>query len=224
MNASTLLDNDIMIKVCCYALVDEVCNFLADAGGAASALGVTRFIVAKQIARKSRIADKASATAQFTQICDRINFVEPSEEEITLAAEIEAQAQVQNLPLDRGESQVLAILVLRTAKLMLTGDKRAIGAIEKLVSEHSPIQACKGRLACFEQLVLTLLERHGEHYLRARICREPSADQSMTICFSCNSRVSSATNTKAGLDSYISDVRTQAPTVLFPTNDLSVLP
>lgn len=222
MNESTLLDNDVMIKVCCYALADEVCSFLAATGGTAAALGVTRFIVAKQVARKSRIVDKAAAIAQFTQMCNRITFVEPTDEEIALAAEVEEQAQARNLPLDRGESQVLAVLMLRAAKLMMTGDKRAIGAIEKLLCEHSIMQVCKGRIACLEQLIVALLDRHGELQLRPRICREPSADQSITICFSCSARAQSTTNIREGLESYIRNVREQAPTVLFPTNDLSV--
>lgn len=224
MNESVLLDNDIMIKVCCYALADEVCSLFAASGATAAALEVTRFIVAKQISRKSRIKDKISASAQFARICFHLKFVEPNEEEIALAAEIEAQAQTQNLPLDRGESQILAVLLSRAARLMLTGDKRAIGAIETLAREHERVQACQGRLACLEQLVVALLDRHGELYLRPRICREPNTDQSIAICFSCGASSTTPGNARDGLDSYIRAIRSQAPTVLCPTTDLSIFP
>ncbi|XXX76350.1 hypothetical protein WMF30_52750 [Sorangium sp. So ce134] len=222
MSESTLLDNDVMIKVCCYALADEVCSLLAASGGTAAALEVTRFIVAKQINRKSRIKDKSSASAQFAQMCSHLTFIEPTEEEIALAAEIETQAQKQNLPLDRGESQILAVLLSSAAKLMLTGDKRAISAIEMLAREHERVQACQGRLACLEQLVVALLDRHGELYLRPRICREPSTDQSIAICFSCGASAAMVGNAREGLDSYIRAIRSQAPTVLCPTTDLSI--
>ena len=56
-------------------------------------------------------------------------LLEPTASEIELAAEFEAQAQRQNVPLDSGESQLAAIALSRAARGILTGDKRAITAL-----------------------------------------------------------------------------------------------
>ena len=64
MTEAALLDNDVVIKICSYALVQEALEVL-DGFGSAATVGVTRLIVQGQVRRSSRIIDKQSAEAEL---------------------------------------------------------------------------------------------------------------------------------------------------------------
>jgi hypothetical protein len=66
-----------------------------------------------------------------------VELIEPTVEESTLAAEFESLALAAALPLDAGESQLCAVLVSRNLPLLVTGDKRAITALESLVDSDT---------------------------------------------------------------------------------------
>ena len=221
MNDTMLLDNDVMLKTCCYAVVDDVVQCLREIAGHVLALGVAAFVLRNRIARATYIADKEAAAAALGRLLDAISLLEPADEEVALAADLEAEAQARSASLDSGESLLLAVLLLRCAALMLTGDKRAIHAIEVITHALGYAPRATGRIACLEQLVVALLGRCEPDSLHQRICREPAADTAVSLCFSCNSGAFSVENALQGLSSYISAVRSQAPTVLVPQDDLS---
>jgi len=99
----------------------------------------------------------------------------------------------------------------------LTGDKRAIRAIEQLADGRTPA----GFVGCFEQLILTLARRVGVAYLREHVCKEPSVDRAMSICFACHSSAADSASVIEGLRSFIQDLRTSAGRVLIAADDLS---
>lgn len=95
--------------------------------------------------------------------------------------------------------------------------KRAIRAIEALAST---IMA-GARIASFEQFVTTVLLRVKFDAIRNLICRAPSVDRAVAICFSCSAATMSIESVLEGLSSYTRDLRKIAPTVLIASDDLS---
>ena len=119
--------------------------------------------------------------------------------------------------IDAGESQLCAMLISREVPLFVTGDKRAICGIEVLLDAYAlPRCRCPGRVICLEQLICKLLETLQVGAVRKSICNKPNADKALSICFCCKSSAeASKENIQAGITSYVEDLRTKAPRVLF---------
>jgi hypothetical protein len=139
--------------------------------------------------------------------------VEPTDEEQQIAADFELAAQRAGLSLDSGESHLCALALTRQVPRVLTGDKRAIAAIEGLVDVDQRLAALGGKVYCLEQLILIVLTPDSNERLRDSICTEISVDKTLAICFSCRSN-SGFEATAECLGSYIRDIRSKAPRVL----------
>jgi hypothetical protein len=223
MSRSAIIDNDVMIKACCFSLVDDIHQVLCAAAGSVVALGSTKYIVPKQIRKNKKIVQRSEAEARFAHLAELLAFIEPTSEELELAAEVEQAAQARNLAIDSGESLALAILVKRDLSLFATGDKRAIAALAPLAFELDAVRSVGARLVCLEQLMLALVVRLGVESLRPRVCAEPAADISVSICFSCTATSMDDAKVREALGSYIRELRGVALGVLHPTDDLSLV-
>ncbi|MBN9023306.1 MAG: hypothetical protein J0H08_14685 [Rhizobiales bacterium] len=214
-----LVDNDIVLKSCCYCIDEPLFELLDDVGATPLILTVAKFVIAGRIKRDRSLVNRERAHASFKRSFVRFREVEPTEEELALAAEFEATAQALNLELDGGESQLLALLIKRRISLLLTGDKRAIVAIERVAAE----MLLGPSIICLEQVMTTLLGRVGLARLREGVCTEPDVDRAMTICFACRSTVVDQTSVEVGLRSYVDDLRKSSSRILIEADDLSVL-
>lgn len=221
MPDAVLMDNDVILKASCYDVVDEVVAILAGGSRAIHVLGVGRFVLERAIAKKKNISDRGRARDRLARLLGSVTAIEPDGDELVLAAEFEQAAQTHGLALDGGESQLLAVLIKRSAALLLTGDKRAIRAIEPLVTASGHGDQVAGRVACLEQVVVALISRHGAEAIRARICGERAVDTSLSICFSCSSVAVNPQSIREGLASYIKHLRCDAPIALFRADELS---
>jgi len=212
---TALIDNDILSKGSCYGLLDELLSPLSVAGDPFGVLGAARFVVSKKILKKTLNKGSDAAIKILHDFLKRAVVLEPTEREQTMAAEFELAAQRAGVGLDVGESQLSAILVCRLVPLLLTGDKRAVQAIEQLLDSESRLAAISGKIKCLEQLVLdALIFSNDSDALRRAICAEVEVDKTLTICFSCKSHMGAGRNHTEGLQSYITDLRQRAPRVL----------
>lgn len=206
-------DNDILLKGSCYGLL-QVLLACVPGNGAIGILGASRFVVPKMIVRNQLQGNPAYARARFASFVAENEVVEPSTDEQQMAALLEAAAQQMALNLDAGESQLVAILVLRALPCMLTGDKRAIASLEVLLDSDARLQVISGKIRCLEQLVADALITEEADQIRSAICAEPSVDRTLSICFSCSSPESESASALEGLASYITDLRARASRVL----------
>jgi len=213
-----LLDNDVVLKACSYRLHVELLDITTVGGTLPCILEVAQFTLRDLVKRSKKLNDKAAVGAALDIFLGAIERVEPTEAEVELAADFEQLAQELSLELDSGESQLFAILLCRECRALLTGDKRAIAALEKI----SPPEGY-GRISCIEQLATSLVSALDYDVLRKKICSEPSTDKALSICFSCSADTASSENTLAGLSSYINNIRHSAPNVLSPGDDLSAV-
>ncbi|MEA2621826.1 MAG: hypothetical protein QOH61_736 [Chloroflexota bacterium] len=207
------LDNDIVLKASCYQSSSLLWR---DVGPADSigVLGAARFVVSKLIPRMELTASLDDILAELARILGRASVLEPTDDEAAFAAEIEVRASQNGQQLDSGESQLAAMVVLRSLDLLQTGDKRGIRALEVLLDAVAEMAPLSGRVMCLEQLVRRAVEQGSMTELRPSVCRERAVDTAMTMCFACHTPDLSADDVLSGLTSYIEDLRRHAPRVL----------
>jgi|HigsolmetaAR201D_1030396.scaffolds.fasta_scaffold21795_2 hypothetical protein len=214
MNA--LVDNDIVFKAVCYGLLAEVLTTLCSHDDRVGILGAAKFVVSKRIQMATVNKGREVALANLEEFLCRALAIEPTEVERNIAADIEAAAQSAGFSLDAGESQLCAVLVQRMVPWLLTGDKRAIRAMEQLLDADARLAAITGRVKCLEQLVLAAIPNDlRARAIREKICVEAHIDKTLAICFSCCSASQVGDYTR-GLESYIDDLRKDARRVLSP--------
>jgi hypothetical protein len=209
MPEQVLLDNDVALKVACYSLVDEMIAVTTFDETPSAILGVGRFVIRGRLDRAANIADVPRAKAAFEQLLKAVTLLEPDDEELAMAADLEAEANRRALELDGGESQLLAILARRACRLLITGDKRAIAAMALV----APLLAAN-RIGCLEQLMAQLVVAAGADVVRPLVCGEPRVDRAITSCFGCSGGQVDREDILAGLLSYISHLDRSAPGVL----------
>ncbi|HEY1754434.1 MAG TPA: hypothetical protein VGG72_03495 [Bryobacteraceae bacterium] len=210
-----LVDNDIIFKGACYGLLDAFLAPISVADDSFGVLGAARFVVSKKIIRKAPHKGIAAAHEHLATFLGRAAIVEPTEDEQRMAAEFELAAQRAGLGFDAGESQLCSILICRSTPLLLTGDKKAIQAIEQLLDSESRLVALCGKIRCLEQLVLEIFSASpNPDALRTAICAEVEVDKTLTICFSCHREDGSGLDYAEGLKSYLTDLQRRATRVL----------
>ena len=78
------------------------------------------------------------------------------------------------------------------------------------------------RLACLEQAMIRATERLGPLAVRDLVLTERRMDIAVDICFQVTNPAPSADFWPTGLLSYIHDLRASAPTMLIPSDTLSL--
>lgn len=201
-----LVDNDALFKASCYDLATDLIEILASGSRDVAGLALAKFVLRRKIEKSSRIADRQRAAKALDVVLASVSALEPDDAELGLAAQYEEHALSAGYAFDSGESQLLAVLVNRTAKAIVTGDKRAVAAALQLATDLKIVPALAGRFACFEQVMLWICGKKGGLALATLVCAEPAVDKTMSICFGCSSSFDER-NMREGLDSYVGHLR-----------------
>ena len=173
-------------------------------------------IVPKKLKKHLKARDYETVLVEFNTSINKLAILEPSEGEVALAAQFEFEAQRLNLEFDNGESQLCAILLTRHYRRIITGDKRAINATQSLITNNHISNEISFKLVCLEQVLQWLLKEYGVELIRKGVCIEKSLDKAMSNCFSCSSPDTTVESCLEGVESYIADLRKNAPTALAP--------
>jgi hypothetical protein len=205
------VDNDVLLKALSYGIEESVWPESGDPPDIA-VLGAARFVVGGYLAKAD--LDRDDPSQALAELLGRAKELEPTEPELECAAEIERSAQDQGLELDGGESQLAAIVLERGFRILETGDKRAIAALEQLTTEVASLGGLAGRVRCLEQIVHRLASQEDFDFLSTAICSAPAVDRSLTICFSCHSGGAGQESALEAMLQYIEEVRGQAPSLL----------
>ena len=118
--------------------------------------------------------------------------------------------------MDAGESQLCAVSITRNIPALLTGDKRAISALEHLIDREPRTATLTGKVYCLEQLFTSLLSTTDIGTLKKAVCRQPIVDRALAMCFSCSTGTTQRDAVLQGLSSYTESLRTVARRVLAP--------
>jgi hypothetical protein len=110
-----LLDVDVVMKLAAYDLLDVIAHpgCAPDCCGRRGVIATTRFVARKRLRRKT--ADTESAQARLAAFLGDAVELEPTDDELGLAADIEAEAAIAGLELDSGESQLCAIAIAQVS-------------------------------------------------------------------------------------------------------------
>lgn len=201
------------MKFAAYGLVPELEALLAPVGSV-GILGAARFIIGRALKRAESGSDQALKAA-FDGFVARANELEPTEEELNLATEMEEIANRGMLEFDSGESQLCAIAIVRGMNAVVTGDKRAIKAAETISETITVLSVLFGKLVCLEQLVLGVAQLVGHDVIRPRVCASKAIDTALSICFKCWSPEKADEEAiQLALRSYIENLRSHAPRLL----------
>ena len=220
---TALLDNDVVLKACRISAIAELLSLL-EPHGRLGMLGSARYVLQRRLSRLPACIDRQTALAGLEAILAAVDAVEPNDADLSVAADLQEEAQRTGLPLDGGESQLIAMLLRQRATALLTGDKRALAAAERVLATLGLLNGAAGRIACLEQIAYSLMGKLGVSVLRTRVCADQAVDQALAISFACHSPDARASDVTGALESYVLDLRTQAPILLVPGNDLSGLP
>ena len=212
-----LIDVDIALKACNYRSQRGLlaCTTIDQPP---ALLSIGRFSLRNRVRTAKNLKDPSGLKEAIEDLIANIRLVEPTSDEINMAAEFEEEAARCFLEFDTGESQLLAILLHRNASLLLTGDKRAIQAVHGL-----GVQGVDGRIACLEQLIATILGKCDYQEVRERVCGEPCVDIALTSCFACTALEVSEEDIQVGLASYVGHLRRSTGALLLPSSDLSAV-
>ena len=212
MNA--VVDNDIIVKSACYGLIDEIFDSNTYPVNCVGTLGSAVFVARRAIRETSLLGSTADALDRVETFLKEAILIEPTENELFLAADLEHFAQRHTIALDTGESLLCAVAVSRGVSSLLTGDKRAIAAIQVLYNEDLRLRGLANKVICFEQLVVTALGTGSAYRLRTAVCAEPFVDRVLSICFGCNVAIRDARTLMECLQQHIKDLRSNARYVL----------
>lgn len=209
-----LVDNDVLLKSARYGLLDQFLGGYPPVDDVVGVLGSARFVLTNLLVKSKEAADATEVLPRLLAFIDGNQVLEPTVDEQELAAEFEAVAQQANLPMDTGESLLCSMLIRRTLPRLITGDKRAIVAVEQLIDLCPHIRDIVGKLMCMEQLVLERLTAESLEEIKMAICRRPSADKALFICCACSSATPDIDVISEALNSYIRSLRTTAQRAL----------
>ena len=208
------IDNDALIKLAAYQLLQVVIDIVGG-GRPVGMLGAGRFVVPHSIGRHRHISDPERALSAWNSVARTLEVLEPTNDEVALAASIEETAISRGLAMDTGESQLCAIAIRRGLPHIVTGDKRAICAAEALQRFVDALPALARRFVCLEQVLAGLVRDIGVDPVRTAVCAEPGVDKAAAICFACSGMRSGTAFDPAGLASYTNAVRDTAPSLLW---------
>lgn len=214
MTNRSLVDNDVAIKLARFSVLDrpETTVLVGERPGV---LGALVYVARAHIARKVPADRRAETERQVNAFLARAESVEPSPDELVFAEELEDAAIEAQVPLDAGESQLVAALVHRGYyQWLLTGDKRALSAAELLHARDPRLSALTHACICLEQIFAHLVGALGATAVTGLVELDRGSDRSISSCFPREVDTGHDQNVLGGLTSYIEHLRRACPNVL----------
>lgn len=209
------LDNDVVLKTCSYGAGRDLVELSTTDELAPAILALARFTLRSRVERSKILVDKSAAAAELDAVLARVRLLEPTPDEVEIAADLEAAATAENLSFDAGESQLVAMLMTRGGLAFVSGDKRAARAICVVIPD------LKRQMICFEQVLHSIVTKSGLKPLRSAICREKALDRAVTNCFQCATKLIDANSILQALESYSGSLRAETGDLLIETCDMS---
>jgi hypothetical protein len=220
-NKRILADVDLVIKLICFKLSNSLMKSLLENNQIIEVLESTKYVVRKRVCKVFEKKYDQEIKLELENFSANCNYIEPSDEDLFLAAEIEKISQIKNLSMDTGESILCAIAINRTNKCLtyiVTGDKRAIQSISQIIPFIKKINYLNGKFICLEQIILGLIRNGNLIKIRKNICCAHNLDKTLSICFSCTtSNVPPEIEIINGLNSYIKDLDNKSGNILIRT-------
>jgi hypothetical protein len=199
------LDNDVLLKLAGFELLDEAIAALKISPDNLYVLESARFV----------FRDSPSVIAQYSQsVRDRaITFVKSCHGVLTDVESCDFIALSKLKNLDEGEAGLLTATNGVESFVLITGDKRCLKALANGVGIATIQQRLRGRVICLEQVILVLIQLLGFEVVKARVVPMRDCDKSLKACFG-SGDLATETNVVEALEGYIATLRQDAPGLL----------
>lgn len=207
MDRKILIDNDALLKLARYGLLDEAATCFDCVSTNVCVLATAKYSLfpAKNRLRLCKEEISASRLEAFLQNC---NFLNPQSADPEL---LDMLSAVENI--DAGEALLLAVGATDQESLVITGDKRSLIA---LCTNDSVVQASAslaGRIVSLEVLFWFLVE-HQFTYVQECVIAKPDVDKALKIVFGITAPASVEV-VREGLTSYINHLRAVTGKLLY---------
>jgi hypothetical protein len=195
------LDNDVILKLTTYRILNEALNCLKIDRSDIRVLASARFVFCSKKLQKKYSEEILLSAIEFVESCATISAQDNDEYRL-----LEKQAKND---IDPGE----ATLIAATFPLLATGDKRCLQAlfsIESLELIHKKLQ---GRVICLEQIICKLIETQGFDWVLEKVLPNLDCDKALKSAFGSGSN-SQPGNVLGTLNSYIQDLQKTSSGIL----------
>jgi hypothetical protein len=197
------LDNDVILKLTTYRMLDEALDGLEIDRSDIRVLESARFVFEKH---KKAIEKYSSETRESA-----INFIKPRTK-IAAQNNDEYKLLIAQNGIDIGEATLITATIQESASFLVSGDKKCLNALvsKDLDSIHKKMQ---GRVICLEQIICRSIEIQGFGWVLDRIIPNLACDATLRAAFGSGSK--SQYETVLGtLNSYIQDLQITSSGIL----------
>lgn len=189
------IDNDVVIKLAQYDLLQELTQCLSHNGN--------QFFVLETLYYVARLNDLTpptmfDSTESGQRALDFYNSCKKAEITSTQIANLIQQIDTPNL--DEGELILIGCAMENGHSPVVTGDKRAVYATDQLANSIVRLQTCK--FIILERALRFILKHCDHNVIFTKIQNKPDIDKALSICFKNNGSLSLEDVNRA-LDSYI---------------------
>jgi hypothetical protein len=196
------LDNDILLKLSAFELLDEAIADLQVSPENLRVLDSAEFVFrGNRTVSQGYSQEVRERAIAFVKNCPTVNAT-ASDEFIVLSGLV-----------DVGEATLIAATQNESSFMLLTGDKRCLVTLvmrEELAEVRARLQ---GRVICLEQMILLLIRRLGFEAVRTKVVPVMACDTAITACFG-SGELATEANVVMALEGYITDLKRDAEGLL----------
>jgi len=195
---TSLLDNDVILKLVAYDLFDEFLDCLGMSLGDIRILPqANKYFQNSGRLRKRYSQEILDRAVNITRGCVCVS-VELLDTEPKILSEVEG--------IDPGEALLIASTQSETVFYLISGDKRWPEAVAREPNLEPIRERLAGRVICLEQIILKLIQTQGFETIKAKILPARHYDKAMMSIFGSGDQ-STCENVLEGLETYIQDLR-----------------
>jgi hypothetical protein len=207
MGQAILIDNDALLKLARYGLIDEALTVFGCTPADVNVLAAAKYSLLPTKNRLRLCKDEESVTRLEA-------FLRTSKTVDTGSADPDILDVLNTIPnIDGGEAILFAVGATNRDSLVITGDKRSLAALCSHDSVTHVSNALLGRVVSMEVLFLMLIERQFV-LIQERVRAKPDVDKTLMIVFGVSVAVDFE-SVREGLDSYINSLRSKTGTLLY---------
>jgi hypothetical protein len=204
-----LLDNDLIRKLAICDLLDESLKALHSSDAEAHVLPTARYVLLKPI-KKPEKAKERLGDALFERLDAFFKRVRSLDQQPSATEQLAFDDVVG---IDPGEAVLFSATDRFQDFLLATGDKNSLRALVSTPACDAICRRLNGKVVCFEQVILRIIDGIGFDAARAKIVPGADCDIALRAVFGSGLEATES-NVRAGLDSYIADLRKATASLL----------
>ena len=207
----TLIDNDALLKLARYGLLEQALQSLGVGYSDVRVLATAKYVLLPAGNRLRRCKDEGTAT-RLEEFLSKVGQVDVAQADSNAIDTLAAQPNI-----DAGEALLFAIAASTPDARLITGDKRALAALSSAEEVTHMCVALTGRVITLEVL-FALFIKTDFATTQTSVRANADVDKALTMAFGVSSPASHQSACEA-LASYISHLKQAIGDLLHPLPD-----